>query len=167
MTEMWRVSVRTHTSSLPIIVAAITTVSAVCATGQERPASNMREVQAHFADCFRPAQHADGSRITFYFSLTRAGQVYRQPRIVWLGFNGSPESRRLFVSDLLKAFNGCLPLPLNEALARTIVGKVYFLQFIVRASGSESNEVILRPYGSHGAPVVTTPLIIRDWPVKR
>ena len=152
---------------LAIIVAAITAVSAVGATGQERPASNMHDVQAHFADCFRLPHDADGSRITFYFSLTRAGQVYGQPRIVWLGFRGSPESRRLFVTDFLKAFNGCLPLPLNEALARTIVGKVYFLQFIVRASGSESNEVILRPYGSHGAPVVTTPLIIRDWPVKR
>jgi hypothetical protein len=76
-----------------------------------------------------------------------------------LGFNGSPENRRLFVADSLKAFNGCLPPPLDEALARTIVGKVYFLQFIVRASGSESTKVILRPYGSHGAPVVPTPLI--------
>jgi hypothetical protein len=144
---------------LAIIVGAITTVSAVCATGQERPASNMREVQAHFADCFRPPHDADQSRITFYFSLTRAGQVYGQPRVVWLGFKGSPESRRLFVTDFLKAFNGCLPLPLNEALARTIVGKVYFLQFNIRASSSESTEVILRPYGSHGAPIVPTPLI--------
>jgi hypothetical protein len=128
----------------------------------------MRDVEAHFAGCFRPPRDADGSRITFYFSLTRAGQVYGQPRIVWLGFNGSPESRRLFVSDFLKAFNGCLPLALNEALARTIPGKVYFLQFIVRASGSESAEVILRPYGSHGAPVAPVPIIRAGghWPLK-
>ena len=151
---------------LPIMVAAVTTVSAVCATGQERPASNMREVQAHFADCFRPPHDADGLRITFYFSLTQAGQVYGRPRVVLLGFNGSPENRRLFVADSLKAFNGCLPPPLDEALARTIVGKVYFLQFIVLAS-AESTKVILRPYGSHGAPVVTTPLIIRDRPLIR
>jgi hypothetical protein len=143
---------------LAIIAAAITAVSAVCATAQERPASNMREVQAHFADCFRPPHDADGLRITFYFSLTQAGQVYGRPRVMLLGFNGSPENRRLFVADSLKAFNGCLPPPLDEALARTIVGKVYFLQFIVRAS-AESTKVILRPYGSHGAPVVPTPLI--------
>ena len=144
---------------LAIIAAAITAVSTVCATGQERPASNMHDVQAHFADCFRPPHDADGLRITFYFSLTQAGQVYGRPRVMLLGFNGSPENRRLFVADSLKAFNGCLPPPLDEALARTIVGKVYFLQFIVRASGSESTKVILRPYGSHGAPVVPTPLI--------
>jgi len=112
----------------------------------------MRDVQTHFADFFLLPHDADGLRITFYFSLTRSGQLYRQPRVMLLGFNGSPESRKLFVADSLKAFNGCLPPPLNEALARTIVGKVYFLQFIVRASGSESTEVILRPYGSHVSP---------------
>jgi hypothetical protein len=131
---------------LAIIVAAITAVSPVCASAQERLASSMGDVQAHFADCFRPPHDADGSLITFYFSLTRAGQVYGRPRVVLLGFNGSPESRRLFMTDSLKAFNECLPIPLNEELARTIPGKVYFLQFNVRASG----DAILRPYGSHG-----------------
>ena len=135
--------------SLAIIIAACTAVSAVCATAQEGPASNMPDVQAHFADCFRPPREADGSRITFYFSLTRTGQVYGRPRIVWLGFNGSPENRSLFVTDFLKAFQGCLPLSLNEEMARTIPGKVYFLQFKVPVSGSENTEVTLRPYGSH------------------
>jgi hypothetical protein len=143
---------------LCIIVAAIAAVSAVCATAQERQASNMGDVQAHFADCFRPPHDADGLLITFYFSLTQTGQVYGQPRVALFGFNGSPESRRLFATDFLKAFNACLPIPLNEELARTIPGKVYFLQFNVRASGSEgADAVILRPYGSHvtptGAPV--------------
>ena len=108
----------------------------------------MRDVQAHFADCFRLPHDADGLRITFYFSLTRSGQVYRQPRVLLLGFNGSPESRRLFVTSFLKAFNECLPIPLSEALARTVIGKVYFVQFNVRTSG----DVILRPYGSHIGP---------------
>ena len=143
---------------LAIVVAAITAVSAVSATGQERLASKMGDVQAHFADCFRPPHDANGSLITFYFSLTRTGQVYGRPRVALLGFNGSPESRRLFATDFLKAFNACLPIPLNEELARTIPGKVYFLQFNIRASGSEgADAVILRPYGSHvtptGAPV--------------
>jgi hypothetical protein len=114
----------------------------------------MGDVQGHFADCFRPPHDADGLLITFYFSLTRAGQVYGQPRVALFGFNGSPERRRLFAADFLKAFDACLPIPINEELARTIPGKVYFLQFNVRASGSESaDEVILRPYGSHIGPV--------------
>ena len=140
---------------LPIIVAAIAAVSAVCATAQERQASNMSDVQAHFADCFRSPHDADGSLITFYFSLTRAGQVYGRPRVVLLRFNGSSERRRLLAADFVKAFNACLPIPLNEQLARTIPGKVYVLQFNVRASGSESaDEVILRPYGSHVSPAL-------------
>jgi hypothetical protein len=140
-----------------IVVTAITSLSAVCANGQERLASDMDDVQTHFADCFRPPHDADGSLITFYFSLTRTGQVYGRPRVVLLGFSSSPEDRRLFVADSLKAFNECLPIPLDEKLARTIPGKVYFLQFNVRASG----KVILRPYGSHGGSVVASPL----WPL--
>jgi hypothetical protein len=132
---------------LAIVVAAITAISAVSATGRERLASNMGD-QAHFADCFRPPHDADGSLITFYFSLTRTGRAYGRPRVVLLGFNGSPESRRLFVANFLKAFNECLPIPLSEELARTIIGKVYFVHFNVRTSG----EVILRPYGSHIGP---------------
>ena len=115
----------------------------------------MSDVQAHFADCFRPPHDADGLLITFYFSLTRAGQVYGRPRVVLLRFNGSSERRRLFAADLEKAFNECLPIPLNEELARTIPGKVYLVQFSVRASGLESaDEVILRPYGSHVSPAL-------------
>jgi hypothetical protein len=115
---------------LAILVAAVTVVWAICASGQERRlASNMGDVQAHFADRFRLPHDADGSLITFYFSLTRAGQVYGRPRVVLLGFGGSSESLRLFTADSLKAFNECLPIPLNEKLARTIPGKVYFLQF--------------------------------------
>jgi hypothetical protein len=138
---------------LPIIVAAIAAVSAVCATAQERQASNMGDVRAHFADCFRPPHDADGLLITFYFSLTQAGQVYGRPRVVLLRFNGSSERRRLLATDFVKAFNACLPIPLNEALARTIPGKVYFLQFNVRASGSDSADEVIGPYGSHVAPL--------------
>jgi hypothetical protein len=146
-----------HPRRLTIIVAAVTAVWAVCASAQERLASNMGDVQAHFADCFRLPHEAGGSLITFYFSLTRAGQVYGRPRVVLLGFGDSPESRRLFTADSLKAFNQCLPIPLNEELARTIPGKVYFLQFDFRASG----KVVLRPYGSHGGPVAVPDIGIR------
>ena len=52
-------------------VASLTAASAVCAAVQEKSAASMRDVQAHFAACFHPPQDAEGSRITFYFSLTR------------------------------------------------------------------------------------------------
>ena len=135
---------------LAVIVASLTAVSAVCEAAQEKSASSMRDVQSHFAACFQPPQDAKGSQITFYFSLTRDGQVYGRPRIVWFGFKGSPENRKLLAADFLNAFKRCLPVPLSEGMARTIPGKVYFLQFDVAAQGSKSTRVALRPYGSHG-----------------
>jgi hypothetical protein len=144
-----------------IIVAAISSFSAVEASGQDKPASNMRDVRAHFAHCIQLPHDADASLITFYFSLTRAGQVYGQPRLVLHAFNGGSESRKLFSADSLKAFNECLPIPLDEELATTIPGKVYFLQFNVR----DSDEVVLKPYGSHGGSVAAPGLgRLEPWP---
>jgi hypothetical protein len=141
------ITVAVAASRLAVLLAAIAAVWAAGASGQERLASRKGDVQAHFADCFRPP-HVDGL-ITLYFSLTRAGQVYGRPRVVLIDFSGSPESRSRLSAESLKAFNKCLPIPLNEELARAIPGKVYFLQFNDKASG----KVILKPYGSHGGSV--------------
>ena len=120
---VFRVSRLHFIRGLATIVAAITAVSAVCATAQERRASNMGDVQTHFADCFRPPHDAAGLLITFYFSMTRAGQVYGRPRVVLLGFNGSPERRRLFVADFLEVFSGCLPFRLMRSWLERFLGR--------------------------------------------
>jgi hypothetical protein len=110
-------------------------------------------VQSHFAACFQPPQAADGSQITFYFSLKSDGEIYGEPRINWLGFKGSADDRKLLMPEFLNAFEHCLPLQLSEDMAKTIPGKVYYLQFRV-GEGSKGTQVMLRPYGSMGYPLV-------------
>ncbi len=115
----------------------------------------MWDLQAYFATCFQPPHEAEGTRITFYFSLRSDGAIFGRPRVVWFGYGGSQDDRKRFVSGFRNAFNQCLPLQLNAEMARTIPGKVYFLQFIVGTEGA--TQVLLRPYGSMGDPLVDVP----------
>lgn len=140
--------------SLFIVVAWFTIVPALCATTQEKLANTMGDVKTHFAACIQPPREAEGSQVTFYFSLKSDGEVYGQPRIVWLGYKGSQGNRKHLITEFLNAFDRCLPLPLSEGLARTIPGKVYYLQFRFGVPGSTSTEVKLRPYGSAGFPLI-------------
>ncbi len=115
----------------------------------------MHDLQTYFAACFQPPQEADGTRITFYFSVKSDGEIFGRPRLVWLGYGGSAEDRKHFLSGFRESFAQCLPLRLNAEMARTIPGKVYFLQFIVDAQGG--SQVLLRPFGSMGDPLVDVP----------
>ncbi len=115
----------------------------------------MHDLQLYFADCIKPPPEADGTRFTYYFSLKGDGTVFGRPRIVWLGYGGGPEDRKRLISGFRDAFQQCLPLRLDALMSRTIPGKVYFLQFKVGAQGD--TEVMLRPYGSMGDPLVDVP----------
>jgi hypothetical protein len=138
-----------------IIVAALAAAPALGAPAQEKPAASMHDLQTYFAACIQPPQEADGTRITFYFSLKSDGEIYGRPRVVWLGFSGNKDDRKRLISGLRASFAQCLPLQLNAEMARTIPGKVYFLQFIIDAQGE--TQVLLRPFGSMGDPLVDAP----------
>ena len=64
-----------------------------------------------------------------------------------VGFRGSEDKRDRLTSRAEDALTKCWPLSLGAELARTIPGKVYFLQFQVDAQGRM--QVLLRPFGSH------------------
>jgi hypothetical protein len=138
-----------------IFVAALAAIPALGAPVQDKPAATMRDLQAYFATCFQPPPEADGTRITFYFSLKSDGVIYGRLRVVWLGYGGSRDERKSFISGFRDAFAQCLPLRLNAEMARTIPGKVYFLQFAVGPQGGA--QVLLRPFGSMGDPLVDVP----------
>ncbi len=140
---------------LPAFGAAAQDKSDQDKPAQEKPAATMHDLQVYFAACFQPPQEADGTRITFYFSLKNTGEIFGRPRVVWLGYSGSQEDRRRLVTGFRELFAQCLPLRLNEEMARTIPGKVYFLQFNVDAKGG--GLVLLRPFGSMGDPLVNVP----------
>ena len=112
------------------------------------PAETMRDLQERFAACFQPPSDAERTRITFYFSLDSNGDVIGgKPRTVAFGFNGSEDTRDRLASKAEDALMQCWPLSLGADLARTIPGKVYFLQFQVDEQGR--TQVLLRPFGSH------------------
>ncbi len=156
--------------SLAILAVVLTAMPAFCARAQDRPvqdkseqdkpvqdrpAATMHDLQTYFGTCFQPPQEADGTRITFYFSLKSDGEIFGRPRLVWLGYSGSVEDRKRLVFGFRESFAQCLPLQLDAEMARTIPGKVYFLQYIVGAEGSA--QVLLRPFGSMGDPLVNVP----------
>jgi hypothetical protein len=92
-----------------------------------------------------------GTRITFYFSLNNGGQIVGgKPRTVSFGFKGVEDDRRRLEIEAEDALTKCWPLSLSMDLARTIPGKVYFLQFEVDAQGR--TDVLFRPFGSHVPP---------------
>ena len=130
-------------------VAAAATLALVssAAHADRKPAATMHDLQDHFAACFQPPPDAGGTRITFYFSLKSDGQVFGRVRTIWFGFKGSADDRRTSISRFDDMFAACLPLSLSTDLARTIPGKVYYLQYEVGGPG-KGTEVLLRTYGS-------------------
>ncbi len=109
----------------------------------------MRDLRDDLAACFRPPGTVANMRVTFYFSLNRAGGLIGPPRTTLLGFTGPDEKKIELLRQFQSAFGKCLPVPLNGEMAANIPGEVYFLQYIVGPSGVDE-QVLLRPFGSHG-----------------
>jgi hypothetical protein len=155
-TDGWQGSGR-HESSLRVrlfllagAIALLVVCPEICMASEEKPATNMRDVQSHFRDCLQPFHEADGSQINLYFSVKRNGQVFGRPREVWFGSEVSVQDRERILEDFASAFESCMPLQLSSLMAESIPGKVYYLQF---NGAREESEVIVKPYGSEGPPL--------------
>jgi hypothetical protein len=105
----------------------------------------MWDVRDQIAACFRPPAVANGTRLTFYFSLKMSGEEFGRLRTTWFGYRGT-EDRRKLMAGFAQDFVGCLQLSLTPSLARTIPGKVYLLQYQVATDGRFTT--VLRPFGS-------------------
>jgi len=113
-------------------------------------AANMRDVEGYFSRCIEPPQ--GDAQVVFYFSMKADGGIQGHPRLVWYGAKDEPEQARVaLLKDYRAAIEQCLPVHLDEHMADTIPGKVYFLKITVadRKAG-----VVLRPYGSMGPPLI-------------
>jgi hypothetical protein len=126
----------------------------MCATltaASAQPAASVKDLRAHFADCFQPPRALNGSRLTFYFSLTNDGAIIGgQPRTVWFGLQASDNQRRQLLAQASSTLmSDCFPVSLNREMARLIPGDVLFLQFQDTQQGIR---VYLGPYGSHVSP---------------
>ena len=97
--NVWQGGVR-HESSLCGLLFLLSGAMAlliacleICMASEEKPATNMRDVQSHFRDCLQPFHEADGSQIMLYFSVKRNGQIFGGPRAVWFGSDVSVQER--------------------------------------------------------------------------
>jgi hypothetical protein len=110
--------------------------------------TTIKDLRKHFADCFQPPQPLNGSRLTFYFSLTSKGQIIGGgPKTVWFGLRANQSDRaRLLANATTALLAECFPVSLNSEMARLIPGDVLFLQFEGTQQGTR---VLLGPYGSH------------------
>jgi hypothetical protein len=151
-TRIRRLSRSRFALSLFATIAPLIAATPSYATAQDGRETSMADVRMHFARCIVQPQNADGTLVTFYFSLKSDGEIFGDPRIILFGYRGSDDVRQTITSALRDSFDRCVPLPLGGDFARTIPGKVYFLQFRFGAQGSPKTEVKFRPYGS-GLPI--------------
>lgn len=136
---------------LPVALAMLILGAVPVQAQPAQPAETMRDLQDRFAACFQPPSQAEGTRLTFYFSLDSNGQIVGgKPRTVAFGFKGADDDRSRLDNEAEDALTKCWPLSLSADLAGTIAGKVYFLQFEVDAQGR--TQVLFRPFGSHVPP---------------
>ena len=163
----WQGSVRRESSlGVPLFLLASTIALLIasleiCMASEERPATNMRDVQSHFRDCLQPFHEADGSQIILYFSVKRNGQIFGGPRAVWFGSDVSVQDRERILSDFVRAFESCMPLQLNNFMAEAIPGKVYYLKFNGEREGSQ---VVVKPFGGVGPPFIDDDRWWHGWP---
>jgi hypothetical protein len=125
--------------------------TAACISANAQPAATVKDLQNHFAECFDPPLPLNGTRLTFYFSFARNGNIIGgQPRTVWFGLHASQSDRqRLLTKASNSLLANCFPVSINRELASLIPGDVFYLQFAETARGIS---VLLRPYGSHVPP---------------
>ena len=161
--NVWQGGVR-HDSSLgsPVFLlsGAMTLLIAcleICMASEEKPATNMRDIDADFRDCLQPFHEADGSQIMLYFSVKRNGQQFRRPAsgMVWIRCWALWIEERI-LSDFVPSYESCMPLRLNNLMAEAIPGKVYYLQF---NGGREGSQVIVKPFGRRHPPHPRRPLM--------
>ena len=95
----------------------------------EKPAANMRDVQAHFIQCFRTPPGMQKMQGTFHFSLNRDGGLIGPPQIAWLQLDKRHQNQAKLEQRLIEAFNRCVPVPLTEEMSRVTPGNLLYFRF--------------------------------------
>ena len=111
------------------IFAFLASLQTAGAVEQERPAANMRDVRAHFIQCFRTPAGMEKMQGTFHFSLDRDGGLIGPPRIAWLELDKRRQSQERLEQRLTAAFDRCIPVPLTKNMSRMTPGNVLYFRF--------------------------------------
>ena len=111
------------------IFAFLASLQTAGAAEQDKPAANMRDVQAHFIQCFQTPPGMEKMQGTFHFSLDRDGGLIGPPRIAWLKLDKRHQSQKRLEARLIEAFDRCVPVALTKDMSGTTPGNVLYFRF--------------------------------------
>ena len=117
------------------IFAFLASVQTAGAVEQKGPAASMRDLHAHFTQCFQTPPGMEKMQGAFHFSLNRDGGLIGPPRIAWLKLDRRHQSQKQLEARLIEAFDRCIPIPLTKEMSRMAPGNLLYFRFGA-ASGS-------------------------------
>jgi hypothetical protein len=114
-----------------IALAAAFACAARSAFAEEAaPANTLMDLQRQFGACMagKPAGPA-GSRLSVRLMMKRDGSIFGKPRITFSHLEGDKEERQVFVDDVNRAVEACLPFRITPSLGGAIAGRPFVLTF--------------------------------------
>lgn len=112
-------------------LAAITGAALIAMVGQcyGKQLETMDDVGAALEACWTPPAGTGNGSVTLSFSFKRDGSLIGPPRPTAIDVEGDEQARKAFVDAAIAAVQGCVPLEIAPALAGTIAGTVYTMEF--------------------------------------
>ena len=111
------------------IFAFLASLQTAGAVEQESPAASMRDLHAHFIQCFQTPPGMEKMQGAFHFSLNRDGGLIGPPRIAWLKLDRRHQSQKQLEARLIEAFDRCVPIPLTKEMSRMAPGNLLYFRF--------------------------------------
>jgi hypothetical protein len=88
------------------------------------PAETLDEMFAAIFACWVPPEASTGKGVTLQFMLLRDGKLKGKIVIAWVKPQNDSAARQEFVNSAIEAVQRAVPIPLGEALQRSVPGRV-------------------------------------------
>ncbi|MDQ0469680.1 hypothetical protein [Labrys wisconsinensis] len=101
---------------------------------QARPADTLQQLGRALELCLGGTRGLQGSEITVVFSLRRDGSLLGKPRVSYSRLPGDLGDQKRFVASVAQALDGCLPVPITDALGGAIAGRPFAIRLVIPRS---------------------------------
>ncbi len=93
------------------------------------PAQTLDEMFAAIYGCWTPPSDSAGMGVALQFMLLRDGKLKGKIVVSWISPKDDSPARQVFVQSAMEAVRLASPIPLGEALQKTIPGRVLRQKF--------------------------------------
>ncbi len=130
LTKQWLVTVAVSYVLLvwPVMAGALSVRTARDCKDQT-PAETLEEMFAAIYGCWTPPPDSAGMGVALQFMLLRDGQLKGKIIVSWISPKDDSPARQAFVQSAMDAVQSASPIPLGEALQKTIPGRVLRQKF--------------------------------------